>query len=159
MSGKEQIKVGQLRTSYINGNESDRLYGLGSGKNSLSLTQIPGLQNGLPLKKALLFVGIFVVWSAPLSWAGLKFSSFGHVGLIIYFVPPAALIWAAGRHIGESSLTMGQQVGFMLRRFFREGTRYRGNRIVVGRTRRRVKVTMYTAPGATSYTPRRTLNP
>lgn len=158
MSDKNQIKVGQLRTEYINGNTNDKLYGIG-GRRGVSLTKFPGLENGLSLKKAAFFVGLVVLWSTPLSLTGLQGSSFGNIGWIIYFGPPLAVVYFASKRVGESTLTGGQQIGFMLRRFFREGARYRGNRIVVGRTRRRVKITMYTAPGATSYTPRRTLNP
>lgn len=142
------IAVGRNRTDAMNGAKDDRLYNIG-GARGLNLTSIPGLRNGLSLKKAGLFILIYLVWAAPLNLLGLGPESFDKIGYIIHFGPPALVLYLVFSKLKDSTITASQQLEFMAVRRVREHARYQGNAPAGFRGTRRIRFTMLTAPGAT----------
>lgn len=145
---ERQISVGHIRTDYLKGSNDDRLYNIG-GARGLNLTSIPFLSNGLSMRKVGLFLGIYAIWAIPLFIIGIGYKDFGSIGAVIHFFPPGWVIYKFFSKAKESTLTTGQQIGFTLRRFFREGSLYRGTKIMPYRGRTKIRFTMLTAPGAT----------
>lgn len=142
------ILVGRNRTDAINGAKDDRLYNIG-GQRGLNLTSIPGLRNGLSLKKAGLFLLIYLIWAAPLGLLGISPESFNKIGYILHFGPPSLVMYFIFSKVKDSTITASQQLGFMANRRVREHARYHGNAPAGFRGTRRVRFTMLTAPGAT----------
>lgn len=144
-----QIRVGYIRTEAIKGGNDERLYNLGGAK-GINLTAIPFLRNGVPIKEAGFALGIYVLWSAPLYLMGIGPTDLQKFALLLHFGPPIMLIRWVFSQAKESTLTTWQQLGFKLRHYFREHTRYQGNAPAGYRGNIRIKYTMLTAPGATS---------
>lgn len=148
-TNEPQIRVGRIRTEALKGGSDDKLYNLG-GEKGVNLTALPFFRNGLPIKQAGLAIAVYALWSAPLFALGIGYMDFAKFGLVIHFGPPILFVWWLFKQIKDSSITAGQQAGFVLNRFFREHTQYRGNAPAGYRGNIRIRFTMLTAPGATS---------
>lgn len=148
-TNEPQIRVGRIRTEALKGGSDDKLYNLG-GEKGLNLTALPFFRNGLPIKQAGLAIAVYALWSAPLFALGIGYMDFAKFGLVIHFGPPILFVRWIFKQIKDSSITAGQQAGFVLNRFFREHTHYRANSPAGYRGTTRIRFTMLTAPGATS---------